>query len=79
MDAPGFLPFLIGPRQCVGQQYALNANVYLMVRLAQTYSRLESRDDAGYAAHIELSLSNMNGIWVEMIPDPQAPAFGKML
>lgn len=69
IDTPGYLPFIIGPRQCSGRQYALNASMYLLVRLAQTYSRVESRDSADFAAHIELSMSNMNGVWVEMIPD----------
>jgi hypothetical protein len=33
----------------------------LLVRFAQTYSHVESRDSAKFATHVELSMSNMNG------------------
>ncbi|CAI6332891.1 unnamed protein product [Periconia digitata] len=72
IDTPGYSPFLLGSRSCLGRQLVFSSITYPLVRLVQMYSRVESRDDADFAAHIEMSLSNMNGVWVEMFPDLHA-------
>lgn len=72
-DTPGYFPFSLGPRACVGRQLSLNVLAYMLVRLAQTYLRMESRDDADFAARLRLSMSSQNGVWVGWIPDPSAP------
>lgn len=41
-----FLPFLGGPRICLGQQFALTEAGYLLVRMLQHFDRLEPVDYA---------------------------------
>ncbi|KAK5681002.1 hypothetical protein LTS10_006762 [Elasticomyces elasticus] len=41
-----FLPFLGGPRVCIGQQFALVEASYLIVRLLQRYDKIEPVDTA---------------------------------
>jgi cytochrome P450 len=41
-----FLPFLGGPRVCIGQQFALVEASYLIVRLLQRYDKIEPVDMA---------------------------------
>ena len=50
----------------------MGVSTYSLVRLVQTYSRIESRDSAECSPSISLSLFNRNGVWVSMIPDPRA-------
>ncbi|KAK6846418.1 cytochrome P450 [Apiospora arundinis] len=72
IDTPGYLPFLIGPRTCSGQTYVQRQSTYTLVRIVQSFSRIESRDDRPYAPRTRLALSNRNGMWVSMTPDPLA-------
>ncbi|KAK8018932.1 hypothetical protein PG991_008122 [Apiospora marii] len=71
-DTPGFLPFLIGPRTCSGQAYVQRQSTYTLVRFVQHFSKIESRDSRPYAPRTRLALSNRNGIWVSVTPDPLA-------
>ncbi|KAK8121380.1 cytochrome P450 oxidoreductase/alkane hydroxylase [Apiospora kogelbergensis] len=72
IDTPGYLPFLIGPRTCSGQTYVQRQSTYTLVRLVQSFVRIESRDDRPYAPRTRLALSNRNGMWMSMTPDPLA-------
>jgi hypothetical protein len=54
------------------EQLALNLATYTLVRLVQTYSHIETHDSSEFAATFHFSLYNRNGVWVKMIPDPQA-------
>ena len=38
-----YIPFNGGPRICIGQQFALTEMAYTVVRILQTFERLESR------------------------------------
>lgn len=40
-----YIPFNGGPRICIGQQFALTEMAYTVVRILQTYKKVESRND----------------------------------
>ncbi|KAH7137908.1 cytochrome P450 [Dendryphion nanum] len=72
LDAPGYLPFSMGPRVCIGRQLVLNTTTYILVRLVQTYSHLQSCDSREFVPRLRFSMSNENGVWVSMTPDLKA-------
>ncbi|UPK97590.1 hypothetical protein LCI18_008525 [Fusarium solani-melongenae] len=57
----GYLPFNGGTRACIGQQYALLETHYVVARMAQTYTRLDSRDDRDWMELYALALCSKNG------------------
>ena len=57
----GFLPFNGGPRLCLGQQYALNLISYVIVRMVQTFSEMESRDEVPWTESLGLTLASAHG------------------
>ena len=59
-----FLPFGGGPRNCIGQQFALLEASYTVVRLLQEFSRVESRDERPWVANVGATVSNANGVKV---------------
>ncbi|KAH3946677.1 hypothetical protein HBI56_068140 [Parastagonospora nodorum] len=60
----GYLPFNGGPRICPGQPFALVEAAYVLTRLLQTYSVLESRDSSPYKEEIALTFSHKDGVLV---------------
>ncbi|KAM5346388.1 hypothetical protein ACJ41O_009393 [Fusarium nematophilum] len=56
-----YLPFNGGARACIGQQYALLETHYVVARMAQTYTRLESRDEGEWMELYALALCSKNG------------------
>lgn len=57
----GYLPFNGGPRICVGQRYALTEVGYVVVRMAQEFAVLESRDPGPWEESLTLTLSSRHG------------------
>ncbi|RGP60629.1 n-alkane-inducible cytochrome p450 [Fusarium longipes] len=57
----GYLPFNGGSRACIGQQYALLETHYVVARMVQTYTQLESRDDEEWMELYALALCSKNG------------------
>lgn len=63
-----YLPFNGGPRICIGQQYALTEVGYVIVRMAQEFRVLESRDAGAWEESLTLTLCSRNGTKVSLIP-----------
>lgn len=64
----GYLPFNGGPRVCLGQRYALTEAGYVLVRMAQRFARLESRDGGEWEESLALTLCSRNGVKVGLVP-----------
>ncbi|KAI0543587.1 putative N-alkane-inducible cytochrome P450 [Xylaria curta] len=62
----GYIPFNGGPRICLGQQNALVEASYIVVRMVQTFARLEPRDSQPWQEHVALTLSNLHGTKVAL-------------
>lgn len=63
-----YLPFNGGPRICVGQRYALTEVGYVVVRMAQEFRLLESRDLGPWEESLTLTLASWNGTKVCLTP-----------
>ena len=57
----GYLPFNGGPRICIGQRYSLTEVGYTLVRMAQEFRVLESRDPGPWEESLTLTLCSRNG------------------
>ncbi|RKU41399.1 hypothetical protein DL546_001332 [Coniochaeta pulveracea] len=66
----GFIPFNLGPRACPGQNFALMEASYVVVRLLQTFSRIEKGDDKPWKENLGLNLSNKNGTVIKVVRYP---------
>lgn len=64
----GYLPFNGGPRICIGQRYALTEVSYVLVRMAQEFRGLDSRDEGPWMEGLALTLCSKNGAKVGLIP-----------
>lgn len=62
----GYLPFNGGPRICVGQQFALTEASYVVVRMLQRFSAIESRDDQPWTENLGLTTCSLNGTQVAL-------------
>ena len=61
---PHAVPFNGGPRICIGQQFALTEMAYTIVRILQTYERIESRQDAFPKFRSDIVLQPAEGVKV---------------
>ncbi|PQE09431.1 Cytochrome P450 family protein [Rutstroemia sp. NJR-2017a BVV2] len=58
-----FTPFLGGPRICPAQQQVLTQAVYLRVRLARKFSKIENRDPVlEYVEMVRMTTESRNGV-----------------
>lgn len=65
-----YVPFNGGPRICVGQNFALTEMAYVMVRMAQKYSRVEYRGDWNAQIHkVEIVGTPGMGVNVALFED----------
>ncbi|KAI9649101.1 hypothetical protein NHQ30_001668 [Ciborinia camelliae] len=66
---PGeFIPFGAGPRLCMGHQKALIESGYILVRMVQEFSAIESRDDQEWMGQLQLTAKNAHGCVVSLKP-----------
>jgi cytochrome P450 len=56
-----YLPFSGGPRVCIGQQFALTEASYVVVRLLQTFSEIESRDAEPWREKMTIVCTGLGG------------------
>ena len=61
-----YLPFNGGPRICVGQQFALLETSYTLIRIMQSFGRLEPKSDAPWRENWMLTLSAKGGVHVAL-------------
>ncbi|KAG2730759.1 hypothetical protein G9P44_005908 [Scheffersomyces stipitis] len=63
-----YLPFLGGPRTCIGQQFALTEAGYILVRIAQLFPNLKSKNSVHYPPKKTLNVifNLFEGCLVEM-------------
>ncbi|OAA58901.1 Cytochrome P450 [Akanthomyces lecanii RCEF 1005] len=59
-----FVPFGGGPRRCPAQMMVMTETAYMVARLAQTYRKIEARDDNEYTAVMRVGPSNKTGVLV---------------
>lgn len=64
-----FYPFAAGPRVCPGQEQVYIQATYLLVRMAQKYKAIESRDPClEYVEAVRALMESKNGVKVGLIP-----------
>ncbi|KAF1967916.1 putative cytochrome 52A13 [Bimuria novae-zelandiae CBS 107.79] len=56
-----YMPFRGGERACLGREKTLKEAAYVVARLAQTFSSVESRDDRSWKVIVRLTAKNANG------------------
>lgn len=65
-----YIPFNGGPRICIGQQFALTEMAYTVVRILQTYSKVESRNDGFPGLRSDIVLQPQKGSY-SLLCDPR--------
>jgi cytochrome P450 len=61
-----YIPFLAGPRMCLGYQFAINTASYVTIRLIQQVENLEAKDDEPWKEELGLSMTSADGTWVSL-------------
>lgn len=65
-----------GPRSCLGRTKALIEASYVIVRLMQKFSSVESRDDREWTGQVQLTAKNKNGCLVAFHAAQRNPGEG---
>ena len=60
-DPSQYMPFGIGPRSCLGRVKARIEASYVIVRIMQEFSQIESRDSKEWTGQVQLTAKNANG------------------
>lgn len=63
------MPFNGGPRICIGQQFALTEIAYVLVRILQTFERVECRQDEFPMFRTDIVLQPEKGVYVAFLKD----------
>ena len=63
-----FLPFNGGPRICIGQQFALFETSYILVRLLQEFSAIETRESGPWRENLTVTCTVFPGCNVAFTP-----------
>ncbi|CAF9909311.1 MAG: hypothetical protein HETSPECPRED_008940 [Heterodermia speciosa] len=64
-----YLPFNGGPRICIGQQFALLESSYVVIRILQSFSHIESRDAEPWREKLMLTCISLGGCKVALTPN----------
>ena len=64
-----YIPFNGGPRICIGQQFALTEMAYTVVRILQTFSRVECRTDHVPSLKTDIVLQPGGGVFLAFFKD----------
>lgn len=59
-----YLPFSGGPRICPAQQRVFTEAAFILVRFAQRFSSIESRDQEPWTERLRMTVENRNGVKV---------------
>lgn len=60
-DPLQYMPFGIGSRSCLGRVKARVEASYVIVRILQEFSQIESRDSKDWTGQVQLTAKNANG------------------
>jgi cytochrome P450 len=61
-----YIPFLVGPRMCLGYQFAINTASYVTIRLIQRLEGLKAADDRLWREELGLSMTSADGARVSL-------------
>ncbi|KAF7923846.1 uncharacterized protein EAE98_007664 [Botrytis deweyae] len=64
-----YLPFSGGPRICPAQQMVFIDSAYIIVRVMQKFSKIESRDSRPWMERFRMAVENGNGVRIRLVQD----------
>jgi cytochrome P450 len=60
-DLYTYIPFLAGPRMCLGYQFAINTASYVTIRLIQRLEGIQAADNKSWKEELGLSMTSADG------------------